>query len=227
MRRPEGGAYRVLWATLLAVGLTAALTAAVMLGPAGRKNTFVSADLAVAVAIPAAAVAIAILLVALLLRVPDARKAAGAETMAVLVGVPVLGILVFRVVAGVSDERGFASETLLWWIPAMVVITLLLLGIAVRNDVVRRSEARNPVSRRPVMASSVDRDELRRAAESLAALPTTSATREHWNASLTTLERRDLPSETIAQARAMTPAAWLAWICYDGEIDVSGVMPRR
>lgn len=224
---PEGGAYRVLWATLLTIGLTAALTAAVMLGPAGRKNTFVSADLAVSVAIPAAAVAIAVLLIALLLRVPDARNAAGAETMVILVGVPVLGILVFRVITGVSDERGFASETLLWWIPAMVVISLLLIGIAVRSDGARREGGRRSVPKRGVASSSVDRNELRRTAESLATSPTTRAIREDWSARLTALAGRSIPPETIAQARTMTPTAWLAWLCYDGEIDVSGVIPRR
>ena len=226
-KRTRGRVYRVLWSALLVIGLTAALTTAVMLGPPGRRNAFVSADLAVAVAIPAAATAVAVLFIALLLRAPDARTARGAETIAIVVGVPVVGILVLRAVVGVSDERGFASGTLRWWIPAMVVVALVLFGITVRSDRVRRAGEGRPFSKRPVASPSVDRTDLRRTAEDLAASRTTRATRELWNIRLANLARRSIPSETVAQARTMTPAAWLAWLYYDGEIDVSGVMPRR
>lgn len=40
------------------------------------------------------------------------------------------------------------------------------------------------------------------------------------------LARRGIAPACLAQARAMTPAAWLAWMAYDGERDLRGIVPR-
>lgn len=220
-----GRAHRVVWGALLTLGLIAALTAAVMLGPAGRKNAFLSADLAAAVSLPAVIVAIAALLLALVIRPPDGGSARTGETMAVLVGIPVFGILVFRLIAGVGDGRGFSAATLAWWVPASAVVVLLLIGIVVRCDGVRRSaDARAPRPRATAMSKDAVTPQ-RRTAERLAATAVSKEARQLWGERLAALAGRGIPRETVAQAESMTPAAWLAWFCYDGEIDVSQVIP--
>ncbi|MET3370337.1 UNVERIFIED_CONTAM: uncharacterized protein YhdP [Jeotgalibacillus campisalis] len=67
--------WQAVWGVLLGMGLLAALTAAVMFGPAGRKNASISAEQAASVALPAAQIGIVLIAVVLLLPVP-ARPAA-------------------------------------------------------------------------------------------------------------------------------------------------------
>jgi len=50
---------------------------------------------------------------------------------------------------------------------------------------------------------------------------------QDWQRRLDRLAEKDTSSATIAQARTMTPAAWLAWLGYDGEIEIRSVLPRR
>lgn len=69
---------------------------------------------------------------------PDQKSARTGETVAVLVGMICGGILVFRLVVGGSDDRGFDQQDLAAWLPMTAVSVLLIIGIAVRSDLVRR-----------------------------------------------------------------------------------------
>ena len=217
--------YRAVWGVLLGVGLTAALVTAVMFGPSDRKNAFLDPGVAVAVALVAGIVAIPFLLVVLLLRTPDAQSARAAETLAILVGLVCAGLLVFRLVAGVDDGRGLSSADLSWWAPMTAVVVLLLIGIAIRSDVVRRSAASRE-GRVPAAGSrGDDLRQMRRDAEWAASVQTDAPSKASWVAKLDALGDHVDPAAT-AQARTMTPAAWLAWMSYDGEIEILGVVPR-
>jgi len=49
---------------------------------------------------------------------------------------------------------------------------------------------------------------------------------QDWQRRLDRLAEKGASSATIAQARTMTPSAWLAWLGYDGEIEIRSVLPR-
>lgn len=129
---------RVLWGVLLGIGLTAALVSAVMLGPADRRNAYTDPALAISVALIAGTIAIPALLIVLMLRVPDLTSARTGETLAVLVGMVCIAILVFRLAVGTGDDRGFVDGDLGLWLPMNAVAVLLIAGIAIRSDLVRR-----------------------------------------------------------------------------------------
>lgn len=138
-RAQEPGTFhRAVWGVLLGIGLVAALVQAVMLGPADRKNAFMDPALALAVALVAGMVAIPVLVTVLILRVPDPESARTGETLAVLVGIVCVGILGFRLAVGVGDTRGFGDQDLVAWIPMAGASVLLIIGIVVRSDAVRR-----------------------------------------------------------------------------------------
>lgn len=220
-----GRAYRALWSVLLGVGLVAAVAAASMLGPADRKNQYTAAGSALAVAQVAGAVALLVLLLVLVLRVPEPSVARVGEGSAVVVGILCAAMLMYRLVAGTSDGRGFTAPDLATWVPMMAVIVLLMVGIVLRCDPVRRrgaSACPASVGGRP---SDVNK-ELRRTAERLASLPDGKAAAADWRARLGVLEQRGVDARSVAQARTMTPSAWLAWLAYDGEISLAGVVPR-
>ncbi|MFJ2551244.1 hypothetical protein [Microbacterium sp. NPDC087591] len=136
--REPGTSYRAVWGVLLGIGLVAALVQAVMLGPADRKNAFLDPAHALAMALVAGMIAIPILVIVLALRVPDPESARTGETLAVLVGIVCAGILGFRLAVGVGDTRGFGDQDLAAWIPMAGVSVLLIIGIVVRSDAVRR-----------------------------------------------------------------------------------------
>lgn len=68
--------------------------------------------------------------------------------------------------------------------------------------------------------------ELRRIAERLAVTKASAAMQQDWQRRLDRLAEKGASSATIAQARTMTPSAWLAWLGYDGEIEIRSVLPR-
>jgi len=47
-----------------------------------------------------------------------------------------------------------------------------------------------------------------------------------WTRRLDALAAAGIDAATVAQARTLAPAAWVAWLAYDGEIDIAGVIPR-
>jgi uncharacterized membrane protein YeaQ/YmgE (transglycosylase-associated protein family) len=224
--RHQSRTYRVIWAMLLGIGLVGAVVAASMLGPPDRKNRYADADSAFAVALVGAAVALLVLLFVLLLRVPDPPSAEAGEACAVVTGILCVCILAFRLIVGTGDGRGFAADDLAIWILVMTGSVLLIGGIVLRCDPVRRQVR----PRYPVRASgpSVEAgEELRRRAECLAAsVRPDAASDAEWMRRLEVLAKRGIDAESVAQARTMTPVAWLAWLAYDAEIDMSGVVPR-
>jgi len=225
--RPASRGFTALWGTLVCIGIVAALVLAVMFAAPDRKNAFADPALSASIGAIAAVIAIPALLIAVLLRVPGRESARVGETSAVLVGIIVLWSLGYRLTAGVSDDRGFVAADLSWWIPAAGVTALLLAGVVWRCDPVRRSGSSRAPSRRsgpPVLEDAV-RD-LRETAERLAARKTTVDARDRWLARLDTAERRGIAAAAVEQARTMSPSSWLAWLCYDGDIRISGVLPR-
>lgn len=221
-------AYRATWGTLLTIGLIASLILAVQFSAPDRKNRFADPTVSASIAAIAAVIAIASLLVVLVLRVPDAESARVGEVCAVLIGILVVAILLYRLAVGVDDDRGLTAGDLAWWLPAAGVTALLLAGIALRCDPLRRSGSKRPRTHRtshPGPRKDVLRA-LRRTAERLASEATPEDALRDWSSRLDALERRTISPDTVAQARASTPAAWLSWLCYDGEISVRGVLPR-
>lgn len=224
--RESGTAYRVIWGVLLGIGLVAALTQAVMLGPADRRNSFTDPGTALSVALVAGAIALPLLLIVLVLRVPDQKSARTGETVAVLVGLICAGILVFRLVVGGGDGRGFDQQDLAAWLPMTAVSVLLILGITVRCDLVRRRSAA-PASAGSAGPQADSVREMRREAEWAASSARQDApAKADWLARLDQLGERGVDATSVAQARTMTPAAWLTWLAYDGEIEIAGVIPR-
>lgn len=221
-----GVAYRAFWGVVLGIGLVAALVGAVTLGLADRKNAFSDPATSLSLALAAGTVAAAALLVVLLLRVPDPASARTGEASSVVVGLLCAGILVFRLVAGTSDDRGFTPSDLAVWLPLTAVVVLLIVGIVIRTDPVRR-QAVAP-SRRGRAPSGTDAvRQLRRDAEWAASVmkpdPSMMAL---WLSRLDAAAERGVDPAAVAQARTLTPAAWLAWLAYDGERDIAGVVPR-
>jgi len=221
-----GVAYRAVWGVVSGIGLVAALVGAVMLGPADRKNAFSDPATSLSLALAAGTVAAAVLLVVLLLRVPDPASARTGEASSVVVGLLCAGVLVFRLVAGTSDDRGFTPSDLAVWLPLTAVVVLLIVGIVIRTDPVRR-QAVAP-SRRGRAPSGTDAvRQLRRDAEWAASVmkpdPSMMAL---WLSRLDAAAERGVDPAAVAQARTLTPAAWLAWLAYDGERDIAGVVPR-
>jgi len=137
----------VFWGWLLTVGLTAALTFAVLFDPPSRKNTYLKAEDSAPVALVAGVVAIALLLVALLM--VQAVSSSGArvgEVCVITVSLFVTAIGIYRALVGTGDSRGFTAGDLSWWLPMEAVIVLLLIGLAVRSD--RRRRAAGPGAKR-------------------------------------------------------------------------------
>lgn len=215
-----------IWGALLGSGLVAALTAAVMLGPPGRKNAYSSADLAMAVAVPAATIAIPLLLLVLFLPVPRGEAARYGTVTTVTVAVVVAGILVFRFLVGTGDSRGFSPEQVAAWLRLTAVILLVLVALSWRLDVARRRGAGDTAPRPGVVPGTARH--LRRTAERLADIRSdrTAEARSDWSRRLARLEKTGVDPGTVEQARTMSPAAWLTWTFYDGEIDVTDVLPK-
>lgn len=217
--------WRGIWAALVTVGLIAALVLVVEFGPADRKNAFSDPQLSAVIALIAGAVAAALLLVVVLLPVPDARSGAVGGLGAALVALIAAGILVYRLVVGVGDRRGFSDAELRWWIPFAGGILLLLVVFALRGALARRKGSAPQPGAAPRGRDDALRD-LRRTAERLAATKPPAAVQQDWQRRLDRLAGTGASPEMIAQAKAMTPVAWLAWLGYDGEIDIRSVLPR-
>lgn len=225
-RARSSAGYRAVWGTLLGLGLTAALTSAVMLGPSDRRNAFMNPELAMSTAVIAGAIAIPVLLITLLLKVPDVRSARIGETFSVLVGLLCVAMLVVRLILGTGDDRGFTPDDLAIWLPMTAVIALLIAGVAIRSDLVRRQDAA-PSTGAGTSVDPGDLRQMRRDAEWAASSSSpTPSDKAEWSRRLDTLASAGIDATTIAQARTLAPAAWVAWLAYDGEIDIAGVIPR-
>lgn len=227
-RAPQTSArvWRWIWAALVAAGLIAALVLVVEFGPADRKNAFSDPQLSATIALIAGAAAAALLLAVVLLPVPDARSGAVGGLGAALVALIAAGILVYRLIVGVEDLRGLSAADLRWWIPFAAGILLLLVVVALRGALARRKGASVPPPVAPAERGDDALRELRRIAERLAATKASAAVQQDWQRRLDRLAEKGAPPATISQARTMTPSAWLAWLGYDGEIEIRSVLPR-
>lgn len=217
--------WRAAWGVLLSTGLVAALTGAVMFGPADRKNAFISAEQAVAVGLPAAQIGIVLVAVLLFLPVPTWPAARYGSVCTMLVGLVVAGLFVVRIVTGAADERGFTPGQVATWVPAIALMAALLAVLAWRLNALHRRAAGPGVVPSPRARKEQSRH-LRTMAERLAGAAANTAVLEDWNNRLAQLERQGISPSAIAQARQMEPAAWLAWVFYDGDSDVSEVLSR-
>lgn len=224
---PGMRAYRVLWATMLGFGLVAAMTSAVLFGAPDRKNSFIDPRGAFTLACVAGVLALATLLVVLLLRVPDRESARVGETCAVLVLALCLWMLGYRLAVGHEDSRGFTAADLAVWMPMTSASVLLIGGIVLRCDPIRRRGRDAPGrARQPAMATEVTERSRRTAARLAAAVRLDERAMTEWQDRLDALRARGIDAATVRQARTMTPASWLAWLAYDGEIGISGVLLR-
>ncbi|MBO9704038.1 MAG: hypothetical protein J7474_00785 [Arthrobacter sp.] len=130
----------VLWGTMLTIGLTAALTFAVMFDPPSRKNTYLDPESGAQVALVAGVIALATLLISLLtVQIASIEGSRVGEVCVITVSIVVAGIGVYRAIVGTGDSRGFTASDLSWWLPMEAAIVLLLLGLAIRCDRRRRS----------------------------------------------------------------------------------------
>lgn len=219
--------WTVAWGILLASGLVAALMAAVALGPPGRRNAFISADEAMAVAVPAVAIAIPLLFVVLFLPVPRGEAARYGTVTTVTVAVMVAGLLVFRLLVGTDDSRGFSAEQVGLWLRLTPVVFVALVGLVWRLNGLRRKRRHDP--RRNSRATAATMRHLHRTAVRLADTSSSGppdVVLGEWTGRLNRLAKTGINADTIAQARAMSPVAWLVWTFYDGELDVSDVLPK-
>lgn len=146
---------------------------------------------------------------------------------AALVALIAAGILVYRLVVGVDDRRGFATTDLRWWIPWTAGILLLLIIVALRGEFARRRGTGAPAPENAALGRDDVLRELRGTAERIAATKSSTAVQQDWQSKLDRLGEREVSSVTVSQAKSMTAAAWLAWLGYDGEIEVRSVLPRR
>lgn len=225
-RGESRASYRVVWGTALGIGLAAALTSAVMLGPGDRRNAFMNSELAVLIAIVAGAIAIPVLLIVLVLRVPDAPSARTGETLAVLVGLICAAMLLIRLVLGTADDRGFAPQDLAIWLPMTAVNTFLIAGVTIRSDLARRRDVLPSTGARRSVEPGDLRQMRRDAGWAASSVSPTATENTEWSRRLDALAAEGIDRAAIAQARTMAPAAWLAWLAYDGEADIAGVIPR-
>jgi hypothetical protein len=213
---PAQRAGTVIWWVLLGIGLCAALGAAAMLDPPGRKNTYIHADDATAVAVVCGVVAVVLLGVALLLPVPRGHTPYAAMVLTVTTGSLLVLLVGYRLVVGTGDSRGFTPDQLRRALPLAALAALLTIGAAVRTHRVRRREP-----------DPADADAHRRHTErwttDLAALPTTSATGAAWEAELARIGPTTDP-RAVSEAGQMTPVAWLVRTFVDPDLDVSGLL---
>lgn len=220
--------YPVVWGTLLAIAMTAALVFAVQLDAPTRRNRFLDTDLSIRIAVVTGLIAVVLLLISALLRMPNRSCAVIGETVTVLILAISLWVIGYRLVVGVDDSRGFTGQDLASWMPFAVLIAVLLLAVGLRCDFARRrmpSEWSGPTSGR-VAPSRKSGAGLRRVAVALASEGVSPAQRTEWASRLEALRRRGAPDGTIDQALTMTPRSWLAWLCYDGEIEAGDVLTR-
>ncbi len=144
-RKPGVGS--LVWGTLLTIGLTAALTFAVMFDPPSRKNAYSAPELSAQVAQVAGVIALAALLISLLtVQITSTEGSRVGEVCVITVSLFVAGIGVYRAIVGTGDSRGLTASDLSWWLPMEAVIVVLLLGLAIRSD--RRRRSGTPAVRR-------------------------------------------------------------------------------
>lgn len=223
--------WRWLWWTLLSLSLIGVCTAVAMFGPPGRKNRFIDPELAAGVAVPAFGIALVIGVLLLMLPLPSGARVRDGAAVAFVLSIFVGLAIGYRLLAGVSDTRGFTVEQLNVWFIGAVPLLLVLLAFAWRARRFGRYEPSESIetnSNRARTGRSLRRRAIQLAGMTPAVVTERAEVGQEWTARLDRLaDRRGVPHNTLAQARELGPIGWLAWTHYDGEIDVSGIRPRR
>ncbi|MFC7430413.1 hypothetical protein ACFQQF_02140 [Agrococcus sp. GCM10030264] len=94
------------------MGITAALVAGVAVAPPSRRNDAISADTAWSFGVPAWITAVVLLAVIVAVPVPARHRVAAAQAgqvVAIVVGLLLTGFLLWRLVVGADDDRGFST----------------------------------------------------------------------------------------------------------------------
>jgi len=139
---PKPTLVTVFWGSLLTIGLTAALTFAVLFDPPSRKNAHLSGEESAPVALVAGIIGISLLLlVVFTVQLVSAEAARVGEVCMITVSLFVGAIGVYRAIVGTGDGRGFTAGDLSWWLPMEAVTVLLLIALAIRCDRRRRAAA--------------------------------------------------------------------------------------
>lgn len=136
-------AYAALWGSLLGVFLASTLVSAAMMGLPGRRNQYLDAMTAVAVAGPATVVALLAGVTVALLPVPTRRAfAPTAETFSITLLVIVTAVALYRGAVGADDDRQLDAGAVGGWLFGAVGIMVLLTAVAIRADRRRRADRR-------------------------------------------------------------------------------------
>lgn len=129
------GRGRIPWIVAASTGLTATLVAGVMVAPPSRRNDAVPPELAWGVGVPCWVVAVVLLAVLVAVPIPASLRVHGAEAgqaSAIVVGILLTWFLIWRVVVGADDDRGFTPEQARLAVPGLGVLLALLAGFGVR-----------------------------------------------------------------------------------------------
>ncbi|MCT9818890.1 hypothetical protein N3K63_01175 [Microbacterium sp. W1N] len=217
------------WGAVLTVALLAVVAAASMFLPPVR-GVVVDIEVALPIVMIATPIAFVLLAVAALLaRRASPYPAYVGMVMTTIVAVVLAALIGYRMVVGTAS-RGvpFTEDQLRLWFVAGGILLVELVVVAVL--LARRKGGTVPVPGAVAAAGDRRRDDraLRAEAARLAAFrpggpADAAALAERWESALAAA---DLPAATAAQARRLGPVAWLVWVYFDGDIDVSALGPR-
>lgn len=212
----------IVWTSLFAVNLVAAVVAVAMLSPLGPRTKWVDPDVAVQIAMPALIIATIAGVGALILR-PARGRAAVATVLSSIVTILLAAVFLFRLIGGGGD-RDFTAEQLGSWLVGAGILLVVLIALTWRLDRLRRSdvlaEGGIPKGNREAQA---DARRVRESAVRAASLaPATAAARDELRQQWAhVLQQRGARTEAVDQAADIGPVAWLVWAVYDGDLDVS------
>jgi hypothetical protein len=212
----ERGRKPIGWYVLFGVGLLAAVIAAAFAGPV-TKRIVLDPESTVPLIFTAGVVAMVVLGAALATWPWARHRSSTAVTLAVVAGLAVLAVVVFRFVVGPGGGATELTATqFAWWQATGIVLVLELAALAM---LVR--PARDDDDRSIGAGTRADGRRLRADAARLAETDVPHAVRSTWEKELGAIG--DADAAAVAQARELGPVAWLVWSFYDGELDVSAV----
>ena len=132
-------AYEWFWGSALGVFLVSVVVSIAMMGPPTRKNRFLHTVLAETIAGWSTVIALLFGVLVLVASVPARRSFAfAAQTMTLVVGILFSTVTVYRAIVGANDDRGFDADAVNHWLLGAFGILVLLLGVWIRADRMRR-----------------------------------------------------------------------------------------
>lgn len=123
------------WTAAASVGLTAALVAGVAVAPPSRRHDGISAETAWSFGVPAWIAAVALLAVVVAVPVPARHRLAAAHAghvVAIVVGLLLSAFLLWRLVVGAADARGFSPAQVQAACVGLAVLVALLATFVLR-----------------------------------------------------------------------------------------------